>query len=191
MERIRSRSRKALRIPAMKFSVRAGGKEYQIRFDEAYGKRVLEVDGVAHRLTLLRVDGSRVRFTVDDRPVEAVVSTSDDVGILTVDAGAGSVDLEIEESRFAQVRKISGLAQSPPGMLYIKAPMPGLVTQVMVKVGDTVTTGTPILVMEAMKMENEIRASGDGVVTEITVRPQEAVDQGRTLVSFKPLEETA
>lgn len=170
----------------MKFSVRAGGREYQIRFDEAYGKRVLEVDGVMHNLTLLRVDGARVRFTVDDRPVEAVVNRSDTPGSLSVDAGAGCVDLEIEESRFALVREISGLTQVSASMVSLKAPMPGLVTQVLVKAKDVVSAGTPILVMEAMKMENELRASGDGVVKEILVQPQEAVDQGRVLVTFEP-----
>lgn len=170
----------------MKFSVRAGGREYQIRFDEAYGRRVLEVDGVLHDLTLLRVDGARVRFTVDDRPVEAVVGTTDTRGSLSVDAGAGCVDLEIEETRFAQVREISGLTQLQASMANVKAPMPGLVTEILVNSGDRVSAGTPLLVMEAMKMENELRASGDGVVKEVLVKPRQAVEQGRILVTFEP-----
>jgi biotin carboxyl carrier protein len=172
----------------MKFSVRVGEREYQIRFDEAYGKRTLEVDGVEHDLSLLRVDGARVRFTLDDRPIEAVVGGADEEGMLSVDTGSGRIDLEIEETRFAKVRQISGLARVATGMTQMKAQMPGLVTQILVKVGDAVTQGTPIIVMEAMKMENELRATGDGVVSEIRVKPQEAVDQGCVLVLFETAE---
>ena len=54
----------------VKFTVTIDGKEIPVSFDEAYGKRTLEVDGATHELSVLRVEGSRLRFTVDDRPIE-------------------------------------------------------------------------------------------------------------------------
>jgi biotin carboxyl carrier protein len=167
----------------LKFTVTIAAREHEVVFDEAYGKRTLAVDGSDHRLTLLRVQGERVRFTVDDHPVEAIITgTPPD---LMVDVGHGPMSLKVEETRFAQVRKISGLAQVAKAIADLKAPMPGLVTKVLVSAGDTVTTGTPLLVMEAMKMENELRAQGDGTVADVKITPGQPVDQGQVLVTFR------
>ncbi len=67
----------------------------------------------------------------------------------------------------------------------LKAPMPGLVLEVLAKVGDVVKKGTPLLVLEAMKMENSIKAIGDGVVKEIKVSPKDAVDKNQVLITFE------
>jgi 3-methylcrotonyl-CoA carboxylase alpha subunit len=64
----------------------------------------------------------------------------------------------------------------------ILAAMPGLVVEILAKVGDTVEAGQPIIVMEAMKMMHGLAARGPGVIAEIGCRPGEAVEMGRTLV---------
>lgn len=64
------------------------------------------------------------------------------------------------------------------------APMPGLVLDVMVGPGDTVTAGMPLLILEAMKMENVLKAEGDGVVKEIKVAKGEAVDKKQLLIEI-------
>jgi len=66
----------------------------------------------------------------------------------------------------------------------LKSGMPGKITKVFVKEGDEVTAGTPLLVMEAMKMENEMKAPGDVKITKIHVKPGDAVESGATLISF-------
>jgi biotin carboxyl carrier protein len=168
----------------LKFTVTIAGREHEVVFDEAYGKRALAVDGSDHRLTLLRIQGERVRFTVDDHPVEAIVTGAPPD--LMVDVGHGPVPLKVEETRFARVRKISGLAQVGKAMADLKAPMPGLVTKILVGAGDSVTPGTPLLVMEAMKMENELRAQGEGTVADVKIGPGQPVDQGQILITFMP-----
>lgn len=167
----------------MKFTVTIDGKEFPVSFDEAYGKRTLEVNGEAHQLSVLRQEGARLRFTVDNRPIEAFVTG--DPPDLTVDVGFGPIELQAEEARFAEVRKISGLAATVRRIADLKAPMPGLVTRILVSEGDAVVAGTPILVMEAMKMENELRAVGQGVVQKVKVASREAVEQGQVLVTFE------
>jgi pyruvate carboxylase subunit B len=64
------------------------------------------------------------------------------------------------------------------------APMPGLVVRVNVKAGDTVEAGQGLIVMEAMKMENELRAHGAGVVKAVRVAPGDAVEKGAVLVEM-------
>ena len=64
----------------------------------------------------------------------------------------------------------------------VTAPMPGRVVRVLVAVGDKVTARQPVVVMEAMKMENELRAGRDGSVAEVLVQEGLAVDTGTVLV---------
>ena len=69
-------------------------------------------------------------------------------------------------------------------MNQLKAPMPGLVTRILVKEGDAVKQGDPLLVLEAMKMENIFKAAGDGIVRNIRVGEKQAVDKGTELIIF-------
>jgi biotin carboxyl carrier protein len=64
----------------------------------------------------------------------------------------------------------------------VKAPMPGLVLRVMVKEGDTIKTGDALLVLEAMKMENIIKATGEGVVKKIVAQIKQAVEKNQVLM---------
>lgn len=66
----------------------------------------------------------------------------------------------------------------------IKAPMPGLVLRIMAKVGDQVKKGDALLVLEAMKMENVIKADGDGVVKRIAVEPKQVVEKNTLLIEL-------
>lgn len=67
----------------------------------------------------------------------------------------------------------------------VKAPMPGMVLRLMVKDGDTIKKGDPLLVLEAMKMENVIKAAGDGVVKKINVNEKVAVEKNQVLITLE------
>lgn len=71
------------------------------------------------------------------------------------------------------------------GLDSIKAPMPGLILQILVNAGDKVTSGQPVLKMEAMKMENEIRSPENGTIKEIHVSAQQNVSEGQVLISLE------
>lgn len=66
----------------------------------------------------------------------------------------------------------------------IKAPMPGLVLDILVKVGDEVKKGDPLMILEAMKMENILKSASDGVVKKINVEKKQAVEKGQVLINF-------
>ena len=69
--------------------------------------------------------------------------------------------------------------------------MPGKIVKVLVKAGDLVKQNQPILIMEAMKMENEMRASHDTKIKEILVQPGDSVESGQKLISFEPMAKTS
>ncbi|MCI0751274.1 MAG: biotin/lipoyl-binding protein [Flammeovirgaceae bacterium] len=66
----------------------------------------------------------------------------------------------------------------------IKAPMPGLIIDLKVKEGDSVKAGDPILILEAMKMENIIKSTGDAVVKSVKTKKGDSVEKGQILVEF-------
>jgi len=96
-----------------------------------------------------------------------------------------SCTLEVKD-KMDQLLKSMGLENAlVKKMNELKAPMPGLVLDLLVEVGAAVEKGTPLLVLEAMKMENVIKAAGDGVVKEIKVTAKDAVDKNEVLITFE------
>jgi len=79
---------------------------------------------------------------------------------------------------------MAGASAENAGPAPLVAPMPGLVVRINVEAGDPIRAGQPLVVMEAMKMENELRSTSDGVVRAIRVRPGEAVEKGTVLIEL-------
>lgn len=72
------------------------------------------------------------------------------------------------------------------GETKLKAGMPGKIIEIFVKPGDEVKSGKPLLIMEAMKMENEMRAAGDVKIKDILVKQGDSVESGAVLIEFEP-----
>jgi biotin carboxyl carrier protein len=101
---------------------------------------------------------------VDNRPYELVV----DRELHWIQSHSGRHRLNMQDLEAAVARPVSGEGR-------IKAPIPGLITRVLVAPGDHVEAGQPLLVLEAMKMENEIRAPRSGTLDQLLVRAGQGV----------------
>ncbi len=95
------------------------------------------------------------------------------------------VDLEIKTDQQLLLEKMGLSGMNVKKLSEIKAPMPGLVVRIEVNIGDEVRTGTPLLVLEAMKMENILKSPGDAIVKEIRVNQGDAVEKNQVLISFQ------
>ncbi len=82
-------------------------------------------------------------------------------------------------------RVIAKPAAAPTGGYEVKAPLPGVVVSIAVKVGDTVKAADTVAVLEAMKMENAIHAGKDGKVAGISVNPGDSVLEGATILTIE------
>jgi len=103
-----------------------------------------------------------------------------------VSRGGEITEVAVEDERARRLRDVSGgRARTLSGGVVV-APMPGLVLRVEVQQGQQIGPGTGVVVLEAMKMENEISAVSGGVVTKIHVKAGQAVEKGARLVEVSP-----
>jgi len=106
-------------------------------------------------------------------------------GVWELDLDARAVTAEVFDERAAAVRKLSGSARGTRLVPSLRAPMPGLVVRVTAAEGENVTAGSRLAIMEAMKMENELRAPADARVSRVLVAPGQAVERNQVLVEFE------
>lgn len=115
------------------------------------------------------------------------------VEMVKVDASAKSVVVKINGSthtvllkdKFDLLLDKMGMSQAAAHKVNsIKAPMPGLIIDLKIKAGDTVSQGEPLLILEAMKMENILKSPGDGVIKNVKVKKGDNVEKGQILIEF-------
>ncbi len=145
----------------------------------------MTVDGTPFEVDAARVDGALWSLLVGggsgvpSRSVPAVVVPGRTRGELGVHVNGRQVLLAISESGRARVR--GGAAAPGHGPQRLTAPMPGKVVKVLVQPGDLVEAGQGLIVVEAMKMENELRAAKAGRVASVAVTEGQSVDAGAVL----------
>lgn len=101
-------------------------------------------------------------------------------------AAGERVEVEVQDDRSKQIEALTGQGRKATVGGVVKAPMPGLVVRVEVSAGQVVEAGDGLVVVEAMKMENELRASHAGIVEQIHVSAGQRVEKGAPLVTLSP-----
>ncbi len=96
-----------------------------------------------------------------------------------------SYEVQLQDSYDRQVKKMGLLAVSSKKINSIKAPMPGLIIDVLVEKGQEIEEGTPLLVLSAMKMENIILSQGEGKVKAVLVNKEDAVEKGQLIIEME------
>ena len=163
------------------------------------GRLAITIEGYTYEIDLdwIPQDGSEFTVMVDGSPVQVLLPShnpgADEVEWFIVGERPYEVaidpDLHWVKSRQGiyplEVQDLEVVSMKPPmGDGRIKAPIPGQITQVLVGVGEQVDAGQPLLVLEAMKMENEIRASHFGTVKTINVTPGQTVKIHEVLIEI-------
>ncbi|MFL5466154.1 MAG: biotin/lipoyl-containing protein [Gemmatimonadaceae bacterium] len=137
---------------------------------------------------LSEVEGSPVRMVrIGTQVYRVVAQNQQGRGRYTLWVDGYRFDVEALDERTRAIRDQSAATAAPAGPTPVRAPMPGLIVRVNVKPGDTVQAGQGVVVMEAMKMENELRSTSAGVVRSVEVAPGAAVEKGAILVSLDEL----
>jgi pyruvate carboxylase subunit B len=167
----------------VKYIVSVNGERKNVELDPAGSS--YENGEVVHA-ELSDVEGSPIRIIrIGSQVYRVVTQKRDGRGRYTLWVDGYRFETEALDERTRAIRDLSAASAGPSGPAPVIAPMPGLVVRINVAVGDTVEAGQGIVVMEAMKMENELRATGAGTVRSIEVTVGTAVEKGMVLVALE------
>ncbi len=169
-----------------RFSVKVGAKERIVELEEVDGGLRVLVDGQARDVDVRQVEAGVWSLVEGTR--QAIAQVDGAAPKLTVEIAAAGRDplvvpVEVTPARSA---RIAALARRPAAgaaaPAALRSPMPGRVVKILVKAGDRVAVGQAVVVVEAMKMENELRATRAGTVQALRCEEGSAVEAGQDLV---------
>ena len=167
----------------MKYFVTIAGRTVEVEVDGG----TVTVDGKQVTAELRAVPGTPVRNLLVDQLSWIVPIESDGRGRWFLQRWGDRFEVTVVDERTRHIESLVGGGAAPTGPIALKAPMQGLVVRMLVEAGQTVAGGQGILVLEAMKMENELKAPAPGIVDEIQVKVGAAVEKGALMVTFKPI----
>ena len=164
----------------MAFIAKLGDQSYTVEIEES-GKSVyrVSVDGNEFLVDGKKTGRTNFSLIVDNRSFEIEVDNTDDEYRVLVDGRNYRIHL-VDERRVRVGAAQSGLQLQ--GRQMVSVPMPGKIIAVLVAIGDAVEMGQGLVIVEAMKMENEVRSPISGEVKEIKVKPGDTVEGGALLV---------
>jgi len=163
----------------MKYITTIEGQEFEVEIiDERHiqvGGRMLEVD-------FEFVSGQPVfSLILNGRSYESFIYPGDEDWEVLLHGR--QYQAKVEDEREKRLRAAAGGGVAESGEFHLKAPMPGLVVSIPVNEGQEVKKGQVLLILESMKMQNELKAPRDGSVGRVRVKPGESVEQKQTLIS--------
>lgn len=169
---------------ATRYQVRRGKQTELVEIAAGHGPEVeVAVAGQTYRVRLRELPDGRTAVSLDDAAPQ-LLRTYTERGEVVVVRGHEEFRFEVEDERNTWLRGGAGGKGNRGGQ--IKASMPGRVVRLPVQVGDLVPEGGVVAVLEAMKMENDVRAPGGGVVKQVAVQVGQAVEAGVLLVELEP-----
>lgn len=151
----------------------------KISFLKKDGSIEIECDGQQTQYDVVPLGPNRYSLIIDGRSHLATVVKHNDS--LIVDIDNSTHELMLVDQKHYQTKK-RRRKQKKDGSSDVVSPMPGKVVDILVEKGQSVKEGDGLIVIEAMKMENELKATSNGIIQEINVSPGEAVDANKTLI---------
>jgi acetyl/propionyl-CoA carboxylase alpha subunit len=165
----------------VKYIVLLDGQTIEVEVD---GERVT-IAGEGHTAALGAIPGTPLhQLLLDGRPTTLSIEPLGR-GRWALGPGGEHWEVEVLDERIRHIRSLTTASDRPRTSPVLKAPMPGLVLRVQVSPGQSVSAGAGLVVLEAMKMENELKSAAPGVVKAVRVQPGEAVEKGQVLLEFE------
>lgn len=165
----------------MKYITTVDDKQFLV---EIIDEKHVSVDGQTYEVDFESVSGQPVySLIVNGRSHESYIQPGDDAWQVLLRGRLYPV--KVEDEREKRLRAAAGRGVAETGEFHLKAPMPGLVVAVPVAEGEQVEKGQVLVILESMKMQNELKSPRDGVVNRIRVRAGESVEQKQALLSVQ------
>jgi biotin carboxyl carrier protein len=149
---------------------------------EIIDEKHISVDGKVYQVDFESVSGQPVySLIVDGKSHEAYVAAGENDWQVLLRGRLFPVT--VEDEREKRLRSAAGGGVAETGEFHLRAPMPGLVVAIPVEEGQQINKGQVLLILESMKMQNELKSPRDGTVGRIRVKAGETVEQKQTLLS--------
>jgi biotin carboxyl carrier protein len=165
----------------VKYIVSVAGREIEVEVDGD----LVTVEGSTRRASLLAVPGTTTRQLLIEGHPTTLSMRSAGRGQWSLEIGGDRWEVEVVDERTRHIRSLTAGAERKRGPVILRAPMPGLVVRVLVEPGQEVAVGAGLVVLEAMKMENELKAPAAGTVGAVRAQAGQAVEKGQVLVEFR------
>lgn len=163
----------------MKYIATVEDKQFLV---EIIDEKHVSVDGKVYEVDFESVSGQPVySLIVDGKSHEGYVAQGDDNWQVLLRGRL--YPITVEDEREKRLRSAAGGGVAEAGEFHLRAPMPGLVIAIPAEEGQSIRKGQVLLILESMKMQNELKAPRDGTVGRIRVKPGETVEQKQTLLS--------
>jgi biotin carboxyl carrier protein len=175
VSRVRSRLGFLTEQHTMKYIATVNNYQFVIEINHA--DEVI-VDGKKHAVDFKTMDGMLRSLLIDQKSYEAIIERRQ--GEYAVLMHGSLYTVQVADEREQHLGRSSFVP--PSGDLLISAPMPGLIAEVLVAEGQTVEAGDTLIILESMKMGNEIKTPREGVVNRIQVKNGDSVNQNQTLM---------
>lgn len=166
----------------MELIARYEGREAEVHLEEKDDAYSIRVDGKTYEVDFAKISGDALSLRVDGRQYVVAVHP-DGSDRYKISQSSGISEVELLDPLTYLARQAHGGAGA--GAQQVTAYMPGRVTKLLATEGDEVESGQGIVVLEAMKMENEIQAERDGKVKKIYVQEGQAVEGGDVLFELE------
>ena len=164
----------------MEYKYKVNNVEYTVQIASIFGNKAqVFVNGTAYEVEM---EGGAVAAPVAFTPAPAPVAAPAPAPAPT--PVAEKPKEEAPATPAPEPSKPQATANVPAGGTPVKAPLPGIINDIKVAVGDQVKNGQVLLILEAMKMENEITAEQDGVISAISVSTGDSVMEGTVLLTI-------
>ncbi len=165
----------------MKYIVSVAGREIEVEVDGD----LVTVEGSTRTASLRALPGTPTRQLLIEGHPTALTMRSAGRGQWSLEIGGDRWEVEVVDERTRHIRSLAAGAERQRGLVILRAPMPGLVVRVLVEPGQEVVAGAGLVVLEAMKMENELKAPAAGTVGAVRAQAGQAVEKGQVLVEFR------
>lgn len=166
----------------MKYITTIGDKEYEI---EVLGPHQVSLNGQVYEIDLESLPGQPVHsLLVNGRSYMGHIYPNDE-GDLNVLLRGTLYQARVEDEREKRLKAAAGGSVADSGEFVLKSPMPGLVVDIPVQEGTEVKQGDVLLILESMKMQNELKSPRDGLVVRVMVKPGESVEQRQTILTVE------
>lgn len=163
----------------MKYVTIVNDKQYEIDIER---DGTIKVNGEPRSIDFLPLDSSLFSVIMSNESYELVIEERD--GRVDVQMGGRLYETEVLDERAQLLASRRGGIGADSGEISIKSPMPGLIVAVPVSEGEEVTKGQTLVILESMKMQNELKAPREGTVQRVSVQAGQSVEQNKLLITM-------